>query len=78
MADDTEPTPPISWPRAILTVAVVTVIGIAVLVYGSNLLLTKVHRITRSGLVGIVTPAFFLVLVALAWALRRLQRKHLI
>ena len=78
MNEDREPAPTISWPRALLTVAIITVVGIAVLVYGSNFLLTRVHRITRSGLVAIVTTAFFILLLALAWGLRRLQQRNVI
>jgi hypothetical protein len=37
-----------------------------------------VHGKTRSSLVGIVTPLFFVVLIALAWALRQLQRRKII
>ena len=67
----------ISWLRAILTAAAIVVVGIAVLVYGSNAVLTM-HGKTRSSLVGIVTPLFLVVLIALAWALRQLQRRKMI
>jgi hypothetical protein len=36
------------------------------------------HGKTRSSLVGIVTPLFFVVLIALAWALRQLQRRGML
>jgi hypothetical protein len=65
------------WPRAILTAVAVVVVAFAVLVYGSNAVLTM-HGKTRSSLVGIVTPLFFVVLVAMAWALRQLQRRKMI
>ena len=46
--------------------------------YGANAILTKSLGMTRSRLVGLATPLFFVVLIALAWALRRLQRRKLI
>jgi hypothetical protein len=78
MNDDQDLPPTIGWFRAILTAVVIVVGGIAILVYGSNAVLTKVHGKTRSSLVGIVTPLFFVVLFALAWALRQLQRRKMI
>ncbi|HEY5172040.1 MAG TPA: hypothetical protein VIK54_09965 [Acidimicrobiia bacterium] len=78
MDDETDLPPTIGWFRAILTAVVIVVVGIAILVYGSNAVLTKVHGKTRSSLVGIVTPLFFVVLFALAWALRQLQRRKMI
>ena len=79
MVDDTgKPPPHIGWIRAILTATAIAVVGIAVLVYGMNAVLTKVHNLNRGNLVGIATTMFFVVLLALAWALRRLQRRHLI
>jgi hypothetical protein len=77
MSDHPDPPHPIGWPRAILTAAVIVIVAIAVLVYGSNTILTM-HGKTRSSLVGIVTPLFFVVLVAIAWGLRRLQRRNII
>ena len=78
MNDDQDLPPTIGWFRAILTAAFIVFVGIAILVYGSNAVLTKVHGKTRSSLVGIVTPLFFVVLFALAWALRQLQRRKMI
>ena len=57
MDDDKDQPHTISWPRAILTTAIIVVVGIGVLVYGSNAVLTKIHGKTRSSLVAIVTPA---------------------
>ena len=78
MDDHTEPPAQIGWPRALLTTAIIVVVGIGVLVYGSNAVLTKIHGKTRSSLVGVVTPLFFIFLLALAWALRQLQRRKII
>ncbi len=76
MVDDNEPAPNIGWIRAMVTAAVIVVVGIAILVYGTNAILTKFHSVARSNLVGIATPMFFVVLLAFAWALRQLQRRN--
>ena len=78
MVDDQEPPHAIGWPRAILTAVVIVVVSFTVLVYGANALLTRLHGVARSNLVGIVTPGFFIVLIAIAWALRQLQRRKAI
>jgi hypothetical protein len=78
MADDKEAPPPIGWLRALLSTAIIVGVGIAVLVYGSNAILTRIHGKTRSSLVAIVTPLFFVLLIAMAWALRQLQRRKII
>ncbi len=77
MDPDEDAPPTIGWPRAILTGVVILVIGIAMLVYVSNAILTM-HRKTRGSLVGIVTPLFFVILIAMALGLRWLQRRKLI
>jgi hypothetical protein len=78
MDDDKEIPPTIGWFRAILTAAAITVVAFAVLVYGANAILTKIHGKTRGSLVGIVTTLFFVVLIAMAWGLRQLQRRKII
>lgn len=78
MTDDTERPPPIGWLRAVLTVAIIAVVAIAVLVYGTNAVLTKVHGKTRGSLVAVATTMFFVGSVALAWALRKLQGRKVI
>jgi hypothetical protein len=78
MDDDHELPASIGWPRALLTAAVIVVVGVAVLVYGTNAVLTNIHGKPRSSLVGIVTPMFFVLLLALAWGLRQLQRRKII
>jgi len=79
MTDDTELQPhPIGWLRAILTVAIIVVVAIGVLVYGTNAVLTKVHGKTRSSLVAVATTMFFVGLFALAWVLRKLQGRKVI
>ncbi len=78
MADDTESAPTIGWLRALVTAAVIVVVGIVALVYGPNWVLTKIHGKTRGSLVAVATTMFFVLLVALAWALRRLQHRKVI
>jgi hypothetical protein len=78
MPDDMESPPRIGWPRALATSVVIVVVGIVTLVYGPNWVLTKIHGKTRSSLVAVATTMFFVLLVALAWALRRLQGKKII
>jgi len=68
----------IGWLRAILTALAVTVIGFCLLVYGSNAILTKIHGKTRGSLVAVVATFFFIVLIAMAWGLRQLQRRKII
>jgi hypothetical protein len=78
MTDDTGHVRQIGWLRAILTVAAITVVAIAVLVYGTNAVLTKVHGKTRGSLVAVATTMFFVGLLALAWGLRKLQGRKVI
>jgi hypothetical protein len=78
MTDETPTERSIGWPRALLTAAIITIVAVAVLVYGANALLTRAHDIRRSALVGIVTPLFFIALLILAWVLRVLQRRNVI
>ncbi len=67
----------IGWLRAILTAVAITVVGIGVTVYGTNAVLTRMGG-DRSSRVRIATIVFFVALIALAWALRWLQRRKLI
>ena len=66
------------WIRAILTAAAIAVVGIAALVYGPNAVLTKVHGMERGTLVAIAAAMFFALLIGAAWALRWMQRRHVI
>lgn len=71
-------TPTIGWFGAILTAAAIVVVGIAVLVYGTNAVLTKLHSVHRPQRVAIATALFFVTLFAMARVLRWLQRRKLI
>jgi hypothetical protein len=78
MGDDMEPAHPIGWMRAILTGLVIAVVGVVVLVYAPNAVLTKLHGKTHGSLVALATTMFFVALFALAGVLRWLQRRKLI
>jgi hypothetical protein len=78
MANDDETPATIGWPRAILTSIAIVVVGVLLLVYVPNWILTKINGKTRSSLVALATIVFFVALVALAWTLRWLQRRKVI
>jgi hypothetical protein len=68
----------IGWFRALLSAAIIGLVGIVSLVYGPNWVLTKISGKTRSSLVAVATTLFFVLLFVLAWVLRRLQSKKII
>ena len=68
----------ISWPRAIVTTVIVAVVGIGLLAYGTDYLLKHLTDLDRSQRVGVATTFFFVVLIGLAFALRRLQRRGVV
>jgi hypothetical protein len=68
----------IGWLRAIATGVAILVVGIGVTVIGGNRILTKALGVTRGGREALATALFFVVLVALAWMLRKLQARGLI
>jgi protein-S-isoprenylcysteine O-methyltransferase Ste14 len=69
--------PRIGWGRAILTAVVITVVGTLGLVVATQQIVTR-HGVGRSTLVGVATTVFFVGILLLAWALRRLQARGLI
>jgi hypothetical protein len=75
------PEPPaseIGWLRAIATGIAVLVVGIGVAVIGANRILTKALGVTRGGREALASALFLVVVIGLAWLLRRLQAKGLI
>ena len=68
----------LSWPRAVVTTLAILVVAVALLVFGSNAMLTRLTGLSRSGRVGVVTVWFFAVFFALAATMRWLQRRRLI
>jgi hypothetical protein len=73
-----EPVHDISWLRAIATGVAVLVIGIGATVIGANRILTKALGVTRGGREALASGLFLVVIVVLAWALRRLQSRGMI
>jgi hypothetical protein len=75
----TEPAPEraheIGWLRAIATGLAVLVVGIGATVVGGNRILTKALGVTRGGREALASALFLVVVVGLAWALRRLQAR---
>ena len=78
MTDHDEAPAKIGWPRALLTAALIAVVAVLALVYLPNWILTNIHGKTRGSLVAVATTTFFVLLFALAWALRFLQRRKVI
>jgi hypothetical protein len=78
MAEDTNTPSHIGWLRAVLSAAAIAIVGIVVLVYGTNAVLTKWHGRTRTSLAYLATAMFFVALLAMCWGLRQLQRRKLI
>jgi energy-converting hydrogenase Eha subunit F len=68
----------IGWLRAIATGVAVLVVGIGTTVLGANRILTKALGVTRGGREALASGLFLVVVVVLAWALRRLQARGLI
>ena len=68
----------IGWGRAILSGLAILVVGLAGTVIGANAILTKSLALTRAARVGLSTALFFVVIVVVAWVLRRLQDRKLI
>jgi hypothetical protein len=73
-----EPVATISWPRAVAATAIVTALGVGLLVVAPNLIVTRLGGLDRGQRVGLATIWFFAMLAALAWLLRRLQARKLI
>jgi hypothetical protein len=68
----------IGWLRAVATGVAILVVGIGVTVVGGNRILTKALGVTRGGREALATGLFVVVVVALAWLLRRLQARGLV
>lgn len=68
----------IGWLRAIASGLAILVVGIGGAVYGSDRILTKALGLRRTPREYLATALFFLVVIVLAWLLRRLQARKLI
>ncbi len=78
MAEATNEAKTVGWGRAILTTAMIAVVGVALLVYAPNAVLTHVHSINRSGRVGVATAVFVVGIGVLARGLRWLQSRNML
>ena len=68
----------IGWLRAIATGLAILVVGVGGAVYGADRILTKALGLRRTPREYLATALFFLVVIVLAWLLRRLQERKLI
>jgi hypothetical protein len=78
MSDHDETPVKIGWLRALVAGSVIVIVAILALVYVPNWILTRIHGKTRGSLVALATVAFFVLLFALLWTLRFLQRRKVI
>jgi hypothetical protein len=77
VAHEEEPSP-IGWGRAALTTLVILALGTLLLVSLPNWVLTHLTGLSRNGRVAVATTVFFVLFVAFAWGLRRLQSRRVL
>ena len=70
--------PDIGWGRAIGSGLAVLLVGFVAAVYGANSVVTKLTGVSRSTRQYLASALFLVVVVAMAWVLRRLQARRLI
>ena len=68
----------LSWARAALITAVTLLVGLALVVGVTNVIVTRVTGVDRHVRVGLASAWFLLSLAGLAWVLRRLQARHVV
>jgi hypothetical protein len=68
----------IGWGRAIGTALVIVVVGFLLVVYIPNRILLDLTGLSRNGRTYITASLSVVVVLALAWGLRRLQARALI
>ncbi len=68
----------IGWLRAIGSGLAILVVGFGGAVFGADRILTKALGLRRTPREYLATALFFLVVIVLAWVLRRLQDRKLI
>ncbi len=66
------------WVRAAVTTAALLTVVVLALVVVPNAILNNLDALDRSGRVAVATAWFTVALVGLAFALRRLQARHLL
>ena len=67
-----------SWGRAVVSGVLIVAVAFFLLVYVPDLLLSDLTGLNRHGRVLVATAFFTLALVALAWGLRKLQRRDVV
>ena len=79
-ADVAPASPPaeIGWFRAIGSGLAILIVGFGGAVFGADRILTKALGLRRTPREYLATALFFLVVIVLAWVLRRLQDRKLI
>jgi Ca2+/Na+ antiporter len=68
----------IGWPRAIGSGLAILLIGVGVGVYGAQFAVEKLTGLDRDQRVWVATAVMTVAVIAMAWALRRLQARGLI
>lgn len=68
----------LSWPTATLITAAILLVGLVLVVVVTNVVVTRVTGVDRHVRVGLASAWFLLSLAGLAWALRRLQARHVV
>ena len=68
----------IGWWRAIGSGLAILLIGLVAAIYGANSVATKLTGVSRSTRQYLASALFLVVVVAIAWVLRRLQARRLI
>jgi hypothetical protein len=68
----------LSWTRAALITAVTLLVGVALLLVVTNIVVTRVTGVDRHVRVGLASAWFLFSLAGLAWVLRRLQASHVV
>lgn len=68
----------LSWATATLITAAILLVGVVLVVVVTNVVVTKVTGVDRHVRVGLASSWFLLSLAGLAWALRRLQARHVV
>ncbi len=78
MDEDEHDDASLSWTRAALITAAILLVGVVLVVVVTNVVVTRVTGVDRHARVGLASAWFLLSLAGLAWALRRLQARHVV
>ena len=75
LEDAGSPVARVGWGRAIMIGAGVLIVGFGGAVGGANAIMTRLTGVSRNVRQWLATALFLLVVVGLAWVLRRLQAR---